>query len=511
MNSIYYYYSCLLINVLLNFIVVELKYISDIKGLVESKLLRSKFTNREIKSDNSTPAFLCMNKSIFVDNVSIIGGWYPKVESSKNAHEFIKNTGPQQFVFGNEDDDEDEDGGPQNPTFQSIYQFNILQQILYDNINNDYSYEELKVASVLKQALITGIRRSITDCYNKYENPTFFEKDYQFINLIDYKDVTVQTFAPLNFKSFRQLYNITEDFNDSFETLQLKSISNSGKGGATFYSTQNNKFLIKTVDPGELTVIKSFLLKYFVHFCNYPDSLLPDFSGIYSVKFKSDTTYFVIFSNIYPYEKNEKYDIKGAGRIELSTQFPKKELKEGNFELKYPFGLQISPNIYAELSETLKKDTTFLTKARLIDYSLLLITADLPQKTSHLHGFRNGIVVVTPTAESNGPKFIVYIGIIDILQKYNTTRVCEEVISDALGRITDAHVSSIQDPENYSIRLMGFITQKVFQDKNNAVPKKKEPEKNTIPTEKKPDETIRKPKKEIGPNEEHIDDNQNKE
>lgn len=315
--------------------------------------------------------------------------------------------------------------------------------------------------SILKQATLTGIRESTKYCIAS-DNQTFYREDYAFRELLKYKDVIVEAFMPVNFTNFRMLTNMKEVFEATFKNALLKSIKTTGKGGASFFSTLDKKFFIKTLDSGELDSITEFLPEYFKHFCEHPNTLLPDYSGLYAVKLnKKCPIFFIVFSNLYPFMDDpiEKYDIKGSNRKASDPgDNGCNDLKEGDFLRNFSNGIKISPEIYAELTKTLEADTEFLWKYKIVDYSLLMVKAKTSKNTLNLNILRRGIQA---TADGHKDKFIVYIGFIDILQKYNLLRKIEGTVSNAAGQVSDKHVSSIKAPEIYANRLITFVTKYV--------------------------------------------------
>ena len=61
--------------------------------------------------------------------------------------------------------------------------------------------------------------------------------------------------------------------------------SDGGAGGEFFFSTFDNKLIIKTISSSELQVFKDNLEKYYEHFVKNPNSLIAKILGVYTIKF----------------------------------------------------------------------------------------------------------------------------------------------------------------------------------------------------------------------------------
>ena len=64
----------------------------------------------------------------------------------------------------------------------------------------------------------------------------------------------------------------------------FKAGEGTGKSGSFFFSTHDNRFMIKTMKVNEVSIFLSFLPKYVEHFEKNPNSLLAKIYGVYTVK-----------------------------------------------------------------------------------------------------------------------------------------------------------------------------------------------------------------------------------
>lgn len=177
-------------------------------------------------------------------------------------------------------------------------------------------------------------------------------------------------------------------------------------------------------------------------------------------------------SNIYPHEldneMNKIYDLKGSSRNDFgdcnrSISKQPLQLKEIGFVNDYVNGLQLSPKLYNKLKDILKNDTNFLVNSKFVEYSVLLITEE-PSRDANNNltsgksssQINNGIVVY-----DDDHRFLVFIGIIDILQSFTIPRRLEYCVATVANAL-NYHISSIiLDPQNYARRLYKYITELV--------------------------------------------------
>lgn len=319
----------------------------------------------------------------------------------------------------------------------------------------------------------------------------------QFVNIIENTYFTFKAFSPQNFLNLRTLFDIAHDFNDSFENSSLIEKKNTGKSKSLFYHTKDSKFIIKTMNYDEMEVLISLLPKYFCHFCEFPNSLISKFLGMYYFRRNSVEFYFVVMSNLfshYVYKTlNKIYDLKGS---RFNRECSLTEIEERNFRLKdvdfekdYEYGLMISSKSHSRIIKILEKDCGFLNNFQIVDYSLLVgvhihksweICRDndvLPdkcisrmdieksnqklndEKSNRILNVSNGIPA-TYTDDEYHYEISVYIGIIDVLQLYNWKKWCENLYKCVLCNLGDQ--ATIQNSEIYSKRFQKYLTKFVI-------------------------------------------------
>ena len=163
----------------------------------------------------------------------------------------------------------------------------------------------------------------------------------------------------------------------------FKSGQGSGKSGSFFFLTHDNKFMIKTISKGERNLMLRILDDYIDHHRQYPDSLIAKIFGIFTVKRAGMAPVTLcLMENTVQLKKEEmlqyKFDLKGStyGRRTKGVVTSKTDRKDLDFlDLKKDKNsakhLEIA-RINQHLIDILDRDTQFLRRHGLIDYSLLL-------------------------------------------------------------------------------------------------------------------------------------------
>jgi len=235
--------------------------------------------------------------------------------------------------------------------------------------------------------IITGLRKTILERsdFSKEDHiltPIDYTYSYQFImnmksgshRLLKFKD-----FAPKVFYQIRDYFGVNdEDYLKSFEMDNLKAIKGEGKSGAFFIFTKDNQFILKTASQEERDFLWQILPDYLMHIKDNPDTLLPRYYGVYSMKHEGigGVVRFVIMQNIFctPYAPEEKYDLKGSS---FGRSVPEDKRKSGvilkDLDIKETDRKFWIPKDVRELFITqLILDSKFLATHKIMDYSLLV-------------------------------------------------------------------------------------------------------------------------------------------
>ena len=216
-----------------------------------------------------------------------------------------------------------------------------------------------------------------------------------------------------------------------------------GKSNGFLFVTDNKKFVIKIITNEEKTVLLGIFRKYFDRVINNPDSKLVRIFGLFTIL--PEKVHLIVMGNLIPYRENRViFDLKGSflNRKVGIDNFPifDKVLKDQNF-IESNIKLCLS-NENIKLLTILKEDFEILYKQNIMDYSLILaIPVD-----------KIGISGQIKYSED------INIGIIDILQKYNLSKISEKNLKGLFYKTEDI---SSADPSSYFTRINNFLS-KVF-------------------------------------------------
>ncbi|XP_010474473.1 PREDICTED: phosphatidylinositol 4-phosphate 5-kinase 3-like, partial [Camelina sativa] len=331
-------------------------------------------------------------------------------------------------------------------------------------------------------------------------------------------------YCPIVFRHLRDLFAIDQaDYmlaicgNES-----LREFSSPGKSGSSFYLTQDERFMIKTMKKSEIKVLLKMLPNYYEHVSKYKNSLVTKFFGVHCVKpVGGQKTRFIVMGNLFcsEYRIHKRFDLKGSshgrtidkdeGEIDETTT-----LKD--LDLKYVFRLETS--WFQAFINQIDIDCEFLEAERIMDYSLLIglhfresgLRDDISlgigrrdQEDKLMRGYNSLPNMDSVIQTCNGPlmrlgestpakaeqvrKFgeesweeddidntnlrstkkevievILYFGVIDILQDYDITKKLEHAYKSLHADPTS--ISAV-DPKLYSRRFRDFINKIFIEDK----------------------------------------------
>ena len=219
-----------------------------------------------------------------------------------------------------------------------------------------------------------------------------FDLDDETVEKSDYLDIKIEEFAPRCFAYLRNLENIdmNEMVNQFLPKNNKKGINESqGKSGSFFISTDDNKYLIKTLKVEEFDLIRnSFLYKYCKYLAQNPKSLLSRLYGMYNLNVNQgkDNILIIVMRNVNgDFQDNiiAKFDLKGSSFKRKSAfdieKIDEKTMKDNNFD-EIEHKIFLSKESSEKLRNICKKDSEFLRDMELMDYSLFLIKISLPKK-----------------------------------------------------------------------------------------------------------------------------------
>ena len=343
--------------------------------------------------------------------------------------------------------------------------------------------------------------------FDKKKEEVFILKEFAgiiFNNIRIYlgfdKDDFISSISPQDFITELMISNQT-----IFEEL-----CSTGKSGSLFYYTRDGKFIVKTIKKDEYKLIKLILPEYFRHLKSNPLSLLPKFLGCYVLtrKFRKKRTkiYFIVMLNVFATSKHIhiRYDLKGSiiGRQVLTGKRDREILAKGDLSLKDLDLEKRKEQMYVGekreiLLNQIKQDADFLCKIGVNDYSLLLgihyINRDkktIVQQMNDMNkertienedSFLKESTLSDRSCDSRQEKLktlidfedggiisetgneVYYVGIIDILTKFNFRKKCEHFIK--MVRYC-SNKMSCTPPEMYRDRFVNYMAKVIVKSSN---------------------------------------------
>ena len=257
----------------------------------------------------------------------------------------------------------------------------------HDLVNRHQIEKMKKYASQTKEHQITH------DAINEIQDSKLI-KDEVVKGSVDLS-FTCEEHAPIIFGCLREIDGISEDLiiQSCLPALNRASFEKSqGRSASVFLSTHNKEFLIKSIEEGDIKLIKTELLhsltEYFYH---HQDSLISRLYGVYSIKIKDGTVYhFILMKDVCGiFDKNitTKYDLKGSTLnrdVNINLDIVNKQvLKDINFK-DNEIALRLRKEDAKNLARILQDDVVFLANRGIMDYSLFVVNLDLSIKETEI-------------------------------------------------------------------------------------------------------------------------------
>ncbi|XP_076178257.1 phosphatidylinositol 4-phosphate 5-kinase 59B isoform X3 [Ptiloglossa arizonensis] len=201
-----------------------------------------------------------------------------------------------------------------------------------------------------------------------------------------FSEFKFKNYAPIAFRYFRDLFGIQpDDFLMSMCSAPLRELSNPGASGSIFYLTDDDEFIIKTVQHKEGEFLQTLLPGYYMNLNQNPRTLLPKFFGLYCYRCNSKNVRLVAMNNLLPssVKLHQKYDLKGstykrkASKTERSKSSP--TYKDLDFMEHHAEGIFLEADTYSALVKTIQRDCRVLESFKIMDYSLLVGIHNLDQ------------------------------------------------------------------------------------------------------------------------------------
>jgi hypothetical protein len=219
-----------------------------------------------------------------------------------------------------------------------------------------------------------------------------------------------------------------------------------GSSGAFFYTTHDNKFVIKTITTQEKLMFLNRLLPVYLERV-MGDSALVRILGVFQVQCAGNySTNLVLMENICASAQVLlKYDLKGCTyKRNVSGDFLVG--KDSNF-IQQNQRLELPLEDQDLLLRRLNADTARLTELGVMDYSLLvcLCINDKPESVNPQYVYR-----------STQPDSYYLIAVIDFFQEFNVSKKAEYLWKTLVKRAPEEQVSCVE-ASLYCSRFISFV------------------------------------------------------
>ncbi|XP_040909922.1 phosphatidylinositol 4-phosphate 5-kinase type-1 alpha-like [Toxotes jaculatrix] len=371
-------------------------------------------------------------------------------------------------------------------------------------------------SSALKGAIQLGITHTVGSLSQKPERDVLLQ-DFEVVESIffphegsnltpahHYGDFRFKTYAPIAFRYFREMFGIRpDDYMYSLCNEQLIELSNSGASGSLFYVSNDDEYIIKTVQHKEAEFLQKLLPGYFMNLNQNKRTLLPKFYGLYCVQAAGKNIRIAVMNNLLPsaVRMHLKYDLKGSTyKRRASAKEREKAVptyKDLDFMQYMPEGVLLEGDKYSAVCKTLQRDCLLLQSFKIMDYSLLVGIHNVdqacreqvseeamagamdqrkPQGQKSLYSTAIEAIQAEsgtmgpldtedktggiPARNAQGERLLVYIGIIDILQSY---RLAKKLEHSWKSLVHDGDTVSVHRPSFYAERFQKFMCNTVFK------------------------------------------------
>ncbi|XP_071350710.1 phosphatidylinositol 5-phosphate 4-kinase type-2 gamma-like isoform X3 [Trachinotus anak] len=274
-------------------------------------------------------------------------------------------------------------------------------------------------------------------------------------------------------------------------------------------TSYDRTLVIKEISSEEVEEMHNILSKYHQHIVTcHGSTLLPQFLAMYRVTVESEDTYLLVMRNMFSHRLHvhRKYDLKGS-LVSREASFKEKVKELPTYkDVDFRNNMQkvyVSDEEKEKIMDKLNRDTEFLVRMRMMDYSLLLGIHDVeraereeeeeeeeeemessyeeegedenglapaPSSTSPegIAGYMNSFKPMGPgefdpyvdvyaiqSAVGAPQREVYFMGLIDVLTQYDTKKKAAHA-AKAVKHGAGAEISTVH-PEQYAKRFREFI------------------------------------------------------
>lgn len=401
-----------------------------------------------------------------------------------------------------------------------------------DKETGSVTYKKVKTSDLMG-AIQLGISNSIGSLANERERDLLLQ-DFEVIERTnfprdgttttpahDFGDFRFKTYAPIAFRYFRELFSIQPGDYLVSMSEPMRELSNPGASGSVFYVSQDDQFIIKTVQHKEAEFLQKLLPGYYMNLQQNKRTLLPKFFGLYCYQSLGKNVRLLSMNNLLPssLRMHQKFDLKGSTYKRRASPKEKAKdsptLKDLDWMEMNPEGIYLEASTYDALINTISRDCLVLQSFKIMDYSLLIGIHNIDQtlreegrededgatsstetqlqrssRPSSINKPQPGERRVArnksmfsawdaiqtgaepldlgegypvggiPARNAKGDRLLIFLGIIDILQSYRLFKKLEHTWKSVLH---DGDTVSVHRPGFYASRFQTFLKTHVFQ------------------------------------------------
>lgn len=296
------------------------------------------------------------------------------------------------------------------------------------------------------------------------------------------EDASIIEYEPEIFNDLRKNDGINDDvmirvFSPTKNKYAIDKMSESkGKSGSFFFYSHDRKFIIKTISDGERKTLSEILREYYNYIKEHKESLITKIYGIYTVVIKNASSVnIILMQNLFgcsPIHIQRMFDLKGSS-VQRKTKNPQKWRRDQVLkDLDFSWLTKVERKLInfkeedsKNIENILKNDINFYKKMQLMDYSLLFIIIDYPNKIdpdyNPIIGFLDDLKYKGHVYKSDNEQYIYIVGIIDYLQKFNTRKKLEHFFKGLIYGKEKDMISAVRQ-DLYAQRFFNFMTKNVF-------------------------------------------------
>lgn len=324
------------------------------------------------------------------------------------------------------------------------------------------------------------------------------------------KGATLVDYAPAIFQEIRERDGVPAWQYAAAICRPMVERITEGASGSFMYFSSDHRFIVKTVTHGEAAELLQILQAYRAHLRHTPGSLMTRFYGLYSLLVYGHRLHVVVMANLHRdaihcgLETIQRFDLKGSWVSRATRQVPRplgpangeataslarRSMPHGRMDdvlkdMDVPGGMNLNlhPSIVASAASALARDAAFLAKHGIMDYSLLLGVHMATPETDQARlaeAARGGSRALGPKETPHGPpgtpltimdsgnKLFVSMGVIDVLQLWNTEKVMERFAKTRLACKDAAGISAV-GPEAFRDRFIRNVVERVVRSRGTT-------------------------------------------